>query len=78
MASVELAAATTQTETVPAASETDPPLAKAELSNNAGSTSVITCLRNGKIHCAAPVGEEGEYVRETGLQTPRSADKKEE
>ena len=63
-------------EPMSARSKTDPLLAKAEPISDGGSASVITYLRRGKYCCATAVGrQEGEDVRGTTLQTPRSVKK---
>ena len=65
-----------QTESVPAGSKTDLPVAKTEPISNTGSSSVLTCLRRGENCCAmAARREERAYVREITLQTARSVKK---
>ena len=63
-------------EPMSATSKTDLLLAKAKPISDGGSASVITYLRRGKYCCATAVGrQEGEDVRGTTLQTPRSVKK---
>jgi len=61
------------TEPMPAGSKMDPLLAKAKPISDGGSTSVISYLRRGK-NCGeiAVKRDEGDDVRETTLQIPRS------
>ncbi|KAK4827207.1 hypothetical protein QYF61_015235 [Mycteria americana] len=62
-------------EPMPASSKMDPSLAKAKTISDSGNASGITYLRRGKNCWATARREEGQYVRETSLQTPRSVKK---